>query len=508
VVSNAGLITGTGTSTLTINPASNLPGGTQVYVLVGGNAILSNATNLVFQGVSQTDVIRFTTASPPVITTQPVAANSCNPLPVQFSVAATGTGLSYQWQQSNDAGFSAPANISNAGVFSGATSATLSISDNSALNGKYFRCVVSNAGGSVNSNAVLLSVGTTALPAGSLTLTQNVSNNLFQNGSCQLLGKVVPNGASPVGGNVTFKVWNIPAAGTHNGVYYVRRFYEITPATNAGTATGRVTLHFTQADFDDFNTTGTLPLPTGPTDAAGKANLRISKLAGTSSNGTGLPQTYSGARELINPADADIVWNSSLNLWEVSFDVTGFSGFFVQTNLVVLPVRLVSFTAAGKDNGRVQLNWAVAEQNGMVKYEIQRSAHPAQFEKAGELKAGSAAAQSYSYVDQTPEARVWYYRLKMYDSNGDVTYSQVVAVDQRKSGMAISVHPNPVRGPLQVNAVNLDKAMNVRLLNMQGQVLKQFVMNGASYQLDMSGLANGIYQLSFDNGALIRVVKQ
>ena len=50
--------------------------------------------------------------------------------------------------------------------------------------------------------------------------------------------------------------------------------------------------------------------------------------------------------------------------------------------------------------------------------------------------------------------------------------------------------------------------MNVRLLNMQGQVLKQFVMNGASYQLDMSGLANGIYQLSFDNGALIRVVKQ
>jgi hypothetical protein len=67
-------------------------------------------------------------------------------------------------------------------------------------------------------------------------------------------------------------------------------------------------------------------LPTGTADATGKANLRIEKRTGTSSDGTGNINTY-GTASTIDPADADIIWNATTTRWEVSFDVTGFSGF-------------------------------------------------------------------------------------------------------------------------------------------------------------------------------------
>ncbi len=69
--------------------------------------------------------------------------------------------------------------------------------------------------------------------------------------------------------------------------------------------------------------------PTGPGDVAGISNLRITQNHGTS--GSGIPGTYTGTKELIDPADASIVWNATASRWEITFTVTGFSGFFVHT---------------------------------------------------------------------------------------------------------------------------------------------------------------------------------
>lgn len=54
-----------------------------------------------------------------------------------------------------------------------------------------------------------------------------------------------------------------------------------------------------------------------------------------------------GAHVLIDPDDNNIVWNADDIRWEISFDVTGFSGFFVHAtkNGGALPIGLLSFTA-------------------------------------------------------------------------------------------------------------------------------------------------------------------
>lgn len=84
------------------------------------------------------------------IGTQPSDDESATGEAVSFTVAATtapsGGTLSYQWQLSTDSG-SSFSNISDAGVYSDATTATLAISDNTGLDGNQYRCVVSVTGG-------------------------------------------------------------------------------------------------------------------------------------------------------------------------------------------------------------------------------------------------------------------------------------------------------------------------------------------------------------------------
>ncbi|WP_312394804.1 S8/S53 family peptidase [Chryseobacterium sp.] len=154
--------------------------------------------------------------------------------------------------------------------------------------------------------------------------------NYFTN-ACQLISRVEKETASTVSGNVTSKVWVDNAQPN-----YVSRRFEINPETAATTATGKVTLYFKQAEFDAYNLTNTVKLPTSSTDNANKANLVIEKYTGTSASNTGTVASYGSAATTITPNVADIVWNNTYQYWEVSFQTTGFGGYFVKTNAASL----------------------------------------------------------------------------------------------------------------------------------------------------------------------------
>ncbi|RKE77987.1 S8/S53 family peptidase [Chryseobacterium sp. AG363] len=157
------------------------------------------------------------------------------------------------------------------------------------------------------------------------TKTSTVANgyNYFTN-SCQLISRLEKETASTVTGNVTSKVWVDNAQPN-----YVARRYEINSDANTTTATGKVTLYFKQSDFDAYNLTNGVKLPTSPTDVANKANLLIEKYSGTSTTGT--VASFGGTATVITPDIADIIWNDTYQYWEVSFQTTGFGGYFVKT---------------------------------------------------------------------------------------------------------------------------------------------------------------------------------
>lgn len=95
------------------------------------------------------------------ISAQPTNRSVTAPAATTFAVTAAVTKsatLSYQWQVK--IGAAAYVNISNAGVYNGSTTATLSISNSTGLNGNLYRCIVSASGGAtpVTSSAGTLTV--------------------------------------------------------------------------------------------------------------------------------------------------------------------------------------------------------------------------------------------------------------------------------------------------------------------------------------------------------------
>jgi hypothetical protein len=150
---------------------------------------------------------------------------------------------------------------------------------------------------------------------------------------CDTIAKVAPV-SGQLNRDVTAKVWIESSIPQYNNEPYLARHYEIMPRTDPATANMRLTLYFSQQEFTNFNSVAAADkkLPIDGIDAANnKAHLLIIQQDGISSNGSGLRETYPGTFATINPDDNDIVWNSAENRWEVSFNTSGFSGFFVQS---------------------------------------------------------------------------------------------------------------------------------------------------------------------------------
>lgn len=96
-----------------------------------------------------------------VIDSQPADASVTAPAAAQFVVAASttpaGGTLTFQWQEDQGSGF---ANLSDGGVYSGATTNTLDISDSTGLDGYQYRLAISATGASAQalSDAATLTV--------------------------------------------------------------------------------------------------------------------------------------------------------------------------------------------------------------------------------------------------------------------------------------------------------------------------------------------------------------
>lgn len=326
------------------------------------------------------------------------------------------------------------------------------------------------------------------------------STNFIANSSCRLITTLQPTGsANAIAGNVSTNIW-IESA---QPATYVKRHYQVNPAGNAANATGRATLYFTQAEFDAYNTVNTNKLPTGPTDAAGKAILVIKQYTGVSSNTTGLPNTYTAGPFNINPDDNDIVWNATYSRWEVSFNFTGYSGFFLTTDLNILPLTLISFNGRPY-TGYNQLQWETADEVNTSHFELERSTDGNKYTATATIQAGS---NTYSYKDYISFNGKMYYRLKMVDKDGQYTYSTIVTLNNNGAG-AVSLYPNPADDKVYVSTSSELLQHSARLYDISGKLLQTIQINNTLQIIQVQQLKGGLYLLQFDNGTMVKFVKK
>ena len=350
--------------------------------------------------------------------------------------------------------------------------------------------------------------GATALnsiPAANTTiqLPQNTSGTTHYSDCSSKLLEIQSGGAYTLSGSVTAKVW--VEASQPSG--YVKRHYEITPQLNAATATARITLYFTQQEFNDFNAANAIKLPTGPADATGISNIKVEKRSGTSNSGTGFPSSYTGTRQTISAAALSSTWNATASRWEISFDVAGFSGFFLKTVAEPLPLHLLSFT--GRNAGSCNLlQWETANEANTRDFEIEKSTNGSTFNAIATKQAAGSGNNAYQAEDCLVSTGKSYYRLKMNDNNGEYTYSQVVTINSKEATSA-NIYPNPAKDHLVISSGNADLVNTpVRITDLNGRTVALEMINTLPYQLKTSHLQAGFYFLHLQDGKVTGFVKQ
>ena len=164
-----------------------------------------------------------------------------------------------------------------------------------------------------------------------------------------------------------------------------------------------------------------------------------------------------------------------------------------------LPVSFISISANRNTTG-VKVDWKVAAETNIVKYQVERSANGRNFMAIGTVTAGNG--KEYSFTDAAALNTTAFYRVKSIGTAGDIKYTAVVkvAAGNVKPGFAIS--PNPVEGGIvNLQFRNQPKGSYlVKLISNVGQTVLSTKMEhagGFSTQLLTlpAGITPGMYQV-------------
>ncbi|WP_196282125.1 T9SS type A sorting domain-containing protein [Hymenobacter jeongseonensis] len=173
-------------------------------------------------------------------------------------------------------------------------------------------------------------------------------------------------------------------------------------------------------------------------------------------------------------------------------------------NINPLPVELVRFAAA-RQASSVLLSWATASEKNSASFEVQRSFDGQSFASVASVAAHGTTSQAHTYsaLDIEAPASLLYYRLRQVDIDGTVAYSPVVTVAASRGAAGLgelTVYPNPATDQLMAS-LPAAAGRTYRVVNALGQVLAQGSADAANPSVDVRRLAAGTYFLEMHTAA-------
>lgn len=170
---------------------------------------------------------------------------------------------------------------------------------------------------------------------------------------------------------------------------------------------------------------------------------------------------------------------------------------FVQGELI-LPAELLAFSAKAQKKD-VLLSWKSATEIQLDKYVVQRSRDGRQFTDIAKLTA-EGSNSVYAYTDASPGAGLWYYRLKMVDTDGSVNFSEMESLQFGQEIFEVKVYPNPAKEELFVQfETNKTNSIIWEVLDINGRLIQsgETEVNAGinAFKVPVNGVASGVYYL-------------
>jgi hypothetical protein len=308
---------------------------------------------------------------------------------------------------------------------------------------------------------------------------------------------------------------SVQTFGPTNPQSYLQRHFQITPTTNAA---ANVCLYISDAEVSALNTASASDNHSAPayyqTFATNLTNANVTQYDGgaetPTSHTTSLTHVITSITATHNPVVDGATYTG---VWEMCYNVSGFSGFYIHANNVnndPLPVTLISFTAKAEDNKFIQLDWATATEIDNSGFQIERSTNGTEFEAIGWAQGhgNSTVRIDYRFSDLSAlPGTVYYYRLKQVDLDGHYKYSNIVSASLTGSlGFTLeTLVPNPASSQVMIGVIsNVDAATTIHITDMLGRVVMvdswQMSVGYNTQKFDLGSLAVGTYTVTIFSG--------
>nr|WP_299202790.1 T9SS type A sorting domain-containing protein [uncultured Brumimicrobium sp.] len=167
-----------------------------------------------------------------------------------------------------------------------------------------------------------------------------------------------------------------------------------------------------------------------------------------------------------------------------------------------LPVELTSLTAV-PDNNIIKMAWTTKSELNNDYFTVLRSENGKHWEEISQVDgAGNSNERiDYQYIDRNIiDAEISYYKLRQTDYNGQFEEFGPVSV-RHSSGMDVFVMSNPVKNILSIN-----QKTDFKIFDLTGKEVEVVDLSPVSF--DVSNLNAGVYILRFENGDIVKLVKE
>lgn len=166
---------------------------------------------------------------------------------------------------------------------------------------------------------------------------------------------------------------------------------------------------------------------------------------------------------------------------------------WVANNLVVLPLRFVSFSARQCGTNEACLTWKTADEQNVSHFDIERSTDGKNYRTVGSTNARNQAQNNYAITDdiaQLKGQKQVYYRIRQFDKDGKSKLSSIQSLPLKVQG--ISVYPTLASSAVTVVNQVASKASLV-LMNTEGKIVLQQTLKEGINNIALDKLPKGFY---------------
>jgi hypothetical protein len=361
--------------------------------------------------------------------------------------------------------------------------------------------------GRVNTGPFLAIVNSTSASAIQADQANAGFTKSWINGSLRrfIAPAIVNNYQFPVGDAVQVNLAEMDnmIANPITGVTYVTASFGPKPGTDMG-----LNVNESGNAYTVINNTGVWHIVADANPAAGKYDIKLffNGFTGLTDNSFGILRRSEASVNAIDwavPSGSTLPANGMAgrtvaDKYARRNGLATFGQFAIGSTLITLPLQLLSFSAAKKDN-TVVLEWTTDDEINTSHFELYRGGQSVPLEYLDKrAAAGSTGVRNnYTYTDLKPLKGVGFYQLRMVDKDLRYKLSKVVKVNFEDMG-AFNVYPNPVTGNSLFVDHNGGKISGIKLIAMDGkQIICTYINQGdRRIRISIPSLpAKGIYSL-------------